>query len=607
MTLVVRAGSFEKLAHEQGRATARSHASVLTEDVALLEGRTGTAWDELARRTLLVETAVRATQAMDAESRAFFAAYADGVNDARPEDRPWQPWTPAGIFVLHHVLFGTFGHQLWHRHVRRTLGTDALADLAQEAPAMSGSNAWVVGGERTASGSPLIGADPHRVLSWPGVYQRVHLVAEGVDVLGLTFPGVPGVQHFGHTGSVAWAVTNAMAETQDAIDVDVRCVDGETSVRRQGASAWHACSVHDGVVRSPWGPLVVGRVPAEGERCEGVVLRWTVHALGDLGLSAVLPLLRARRVSDVEAALDHWVEPVNDVLVADREGVVMHRLAGRVPRRGADGEWDGWLDVPTVRAGREALVVSANHRRPGRELVAREVAPPHRADRLEQLLDGRDDLDVDDAVAVHADTLLLPAVAWQKRLADQVTSEVAVEERRALLLGWDARMDTSSLGAGAFADLRSTLVRRLAAHPSLLPLRAEHGLDPVWEPWLQPEPRIALALDRWVEAGSAPRGIDLDVELAAALVESATRPARAWGETHGVDVPDVGRVPLAGDDGCVLSTASVPGLDDTAWRGPVARVVWDLADRSASRWTVPDEVEVWAAGGMGPLPGGDLT
>lgn len=605
MTLVVRAGSLTELAREQGRATARSHAAVLAEDVALLEGRTGTAWDELARRTLLVETAERATRAMDDESRAFFAAYADGVNDVRPDDRPWQPWTPAGIFALHHVLFGTFGHHLWHRQVRRTLGAAALDDLAQEAPAMSGSNAWVAGGDRTASGAPLVGADPHRVLSWPGVYQRVHLVAEGVDVLGLTFPGVPGVQHFGHTGSVAWAVTNAMAETQDAIDVEVRRLDGQTAVRRDGGSTWHACSVRDGVVRSPWGPLVVGRVPAEGEQGEGVVLRWTVHVLGDLGLSAVLPLLRARRASDVEAALDRWVEPVNDVLVADREGVVVHRLAGRVPRRDPDGTWDGWLELPTVRGGPEALVVSANHRRPGRELVAREVAPPHRAVRLQELLEGRHDLRVDDAVAVHADTVLLPAVSWQKRLADRPTTDAAVEDRRVLLLGWDGRMDAESHAAGAFADLRSTLVRRLAAHPALLPLRTEHGLDPVWEPWLQPEPRIALALDRWMEAGTAPLGIDLDAELAAALVDSATRPARAWGETHGVDVPGVGRVPLAGDDGCVLSTASVPGLDDTAWRGPVARVVWDLADRAASRWTVPDDVEVWASGGTGPVPGGD--
>ena len=41
--------------------------------------------------------------------------------------------------------------------------------------------------------------------------------------------------------------------------------------------------------------------------------------LGDLGFDCLVPLLRARTADDVVAALAGWVEPVNNLLVADRQ------------------------------------------------------------------------------------------------------------------------------------------------------------------------------------------------------------------------------------------------------------------------------------------------
>ena len=52
-------------------------------------------------------------------------------------------------------------------------------------------------------------------------------------------------------------------------------------------------------------------------------------------------------------------------------------------------------------------------------------------------------------------------------------------------------------------------------------------------------------------------------------------------------VPSVAPDPVAGDKGCVLAAASAPGVTDRAYGGPVARYVWDLADRDASGWIVP--------------------
>ncbi|WP_420876726.1 penicillin acylase family protein [Streptomyces niveiscabiei] len=61
--------------------------------------------------------------------------------------------------------------------------------------------------------------------------------------------------------------------------------------------------------------------------------------------------------------------------------------------------------------------------------------------------------------------------------------------------------------------------------------------------------------------------------------------------------------PLSGDHDCVLCTSAIPGVTDRAARGPVARYVWDLADRSRSRWIVPHgaQLPLWLKGDLAPV------
>lgn len=594
--LTVRAESLEALAFAQGRATAEASREQLLDDLAHVQAATGTPWDAFWSRTLLVRTARRAHERLDDETRAFVDAYAAGVRAGGIDD--WQDWASLGVFAVQHALFGSLGHHLWRRHAARTLGPDTARTLAQEVPALSGSNAWVVGARRSADGSPLIGADPHRIITVPGVYQRVHLVAtdEDVDVLGLTFPGVPGVQHFGHTGSVAWAITNAMADTQQLVDV----------------AADAPRDMVEGVPVTADGPLVL-----ECPDGSGVAVRSVPWLLDDLGFAALLPLLRSRTTADVDLALDHWVEPVNDVLVADTQGTVLHRVAGRVPWREASGDWSGWVVPHRRRVGPDEHAVVANHRQGDHSAaLADELAPPHRGRRLHQLLEQHPTLDVDAAAALHADTLLLPAAHWQRRLGELASSAEApqVQALRERLLAWDGRMDAMSPDAHLFALLRSAVVRRLVAHPALAPLQ-EPPADPwtgdgeLFAPWLRAEPRVALALDRWLEDPTTAAPLLTPFDLSCALLSGLRQVAETadgvgpWGDVHTFTTPDGQVLRLGGDDGCVLSTSSVPGLDDRVWRGPVARLVWCLADRSRSRWTVPDELDVWASGATSALEG----
>ena len=318
------------------------------------------------------------------------------------EPAPWEPWTPLAVFHAQHLLFASVPAKLWHHRARAVLGADE-ALLSRDPAYGSGSNAWAVGGARTASGRPLIGGDPHRTFESPGVYAQVRLrrgPGRRFDVFGFTFPGVPGVQHFAHAGEVAWAITNAVADYQDIFEESLDdVVDGhEETIAVRGADP-----VTVEVLATERGPLF----EVDRDRGRGLAVRDAPTVLGDLGFEALLPLLRARTVDDVDRALDAWVEPVNNVVIADRSGAVRFRNAGRVPVR-ADAQparhRPGPRRATPGRAGSSCRATTsrptARWSPPTSAAAARascsgtEFAPPHRAARIHALLRGRDDLTV---------------------------------------------------------------------------------------------------------------------------------------------------------------------------------------------------------------------
>jgi penicillin amidase len=339
----LRAGGVNELAHAQGLVTALDRAWQLEVERHRAQGTSASflgpealAWDRFARRARLADTARRCwaeLERTDPETADWIRAYVAGVNEglraatapefARASLTPggWEPWTPLGVWLATHILFAGFPAKLWREHVATHLGADAVGLFATDGPGTSGSNGWLVAGERTVTGQAVIAGDPHRFIEDPGVYQQIRLSCPEFDVVGLAVPGVPGIAHFGHTGTVAWAITNAMADYQDLYRERLRRTGagvealGPDGVWRRAARHTETVEVAgEGpveveVVETDRGPVVIGGpeglddgVPEPGEPPLAVALRYPPRVTGDLGFGALLPLLRARRVADVDAA-----------------------------------------------------------------------------------------------------------------------------------------------------------------------------------------------------------------------------------------------------------------------------------------------------------------
>ena len=496
----------------------------------------------------------------------------------------------------------------------------------------------MAGGGRTASGLPIIAGDPHRILESPGVYQQVQLSCPEFDVVGFAFPGVPGIQHFAHAGDVAWAITNAMADYQDLYVEQLR--RGGDGVEARGSDGWYVADSRVEEIEvagrpgdasrssSPGrGPVFVGG-PDAGE---GLSLRTPAYVGRDLGFDAFLPLLRARSVDDVDRALDRWVEPVNNVVIADVSGAVRYRVAGRVPQRDEAARvapvpawderhiWRGWVDdLPRTDVPADGALVTANERRgPESAPIGRVFAPPHRAapdhraarrpDRADRLGRGRGPprhlARSGRVVCARSSTRLDGSAPRPRRCARPSPTGTA----------------TWTPTAPAPAPSRRCGVHSYACSPPRTSSRpcAAVAIPGAVRSVARPD-RAAGAPARPAARGlGSPWGIDLPA-LAAAAPRAGRRRRRARDVgSHarlGTGGRTRGRPRAATPTRCCRTSERPRGHRPASLRGPVARYVWDLSDRSQSRWIVPlgaagdpsdphhhDQLELWAGGRLVPV------
>jgi penicillin G amidase len=672
------AATVDDLAYVQGFEAASERAWQLELGRWRAEGRSAAAlgapalaWDVFARRARLADTAQRAFAQLNARTRAWCTAYVEGVNDGLPAGAEasaefsalglapgrWHSWSPLAVFAGIHVLFGTCQYKLWREHVSTTLGPELVDLFALDGEPTGGSNAYAVTGANSPTGLPVLAGDPHRTLEAPNVYQQVRLACPDFDVAGLAFPGVPGVPHFGHAGSVAWATTNAMADYQDLFIEHLRPGRPGSLPEALGPAGWEPVLHHQleqvqvrdqppievSVTETRRGPVVVITGPDRARGADspagaepGYSLRTPSRVEVDLGFQALLPLLYARTVADVEAAMMGWVEPVNTLIIADRSGLLRERVVGRVPDRSAANHlrpvaaddpkavWTGGYYKPRARDG--ALVVNANDRASGGGLGL-DYAPPHRARRIRSLVESGAARGAGGLGSVSLDTHQ-PATATAHRLlrsSDPNQLSAGAAAVRGQILAWDGRADIASPGAAVFAAWRAAVVAWLLDQPALQPLLAQAPQRPeLFARWTDPVIRVGAAWERLL-TDAARLGLSTMAGVAAALEQVAARPPdRTWGASHLFHPahplagrpggPQLPPVPLAGDQGCVLATRSYPGRSDACDFGPVARYTWDLADRDRSRWVVPlgaswrsgsphrdDQLKLWSRGESVPL------
>ncbi|MFD7888577.1 penicillin acylase family protein [Streptomyces albidoflavus] len=252
-----------------------------------------------------------------------------------------------------------------------------LSDVLDNVPALLGpngngigSNSWVVAGEHTTTGKPLLANDPHLSPQLPSLWYQMGLHCRSVsekcqyDVSGYTFSGMPGVV-IGHNDQISWGMTNLGADVTDLYLEKVSSggyqYGGKTvpfETRRETIKVAGGKSRTITVRETNNGPLVsdrndeLGKVgkkapvqsaaPDRGDGY-GVSLRWTALTPGR-SMDAVFALNKATDFKEFRSAAALFEVPSQNLIYADTEGNIGYQAPGRVPVR-AKGH-DGTLPAP---------------------------------------------------------------------------------------------------------------------------------------------------------------------------------------------------------------------------------------------------------------------
>jgi penicillin amidase len=279
-----------------------------------------------------------------------------------------------------------------------------------------GSNAWVISGENTVSGAPIIANDPHLLNSLPSAFYMAKIRSKTLNVEGATFPGLPFVAS-GRNDNVAWAITSMMADTQDVYierlhsrDIDQYVVDGEyrdmevyeeiihikKEPFKQGRKP-HVLKVR----RTHRGPIISDMSPISNQTFS---LRWTGDDETGASLAGFLNLNYAQNAYDISAALAGYNAPILNILYADKDNnigsiapgnyPIREEINGVLPTAGwlSANDWQGWVPAsmwPQTANPEQGFVVAANQDVLPEDypyFISTSWAPGYRATRIKELL-----------------------------------------------------------------------------------------------------------------------------------------------------------------------------------------------------------------------------
>ncbi|MFA6243992.1 MAG: penicillin acylase family protein, partial [Candidatus Hydrogenedentales bacterium] len=220
---------------------------------------------------------------------------------------------------------------------------EPLGWLSQHFGASFGSNSWVLGPSRSASGKPILANDPHIGFTNPSIWFEAHVKAGDYENYGYYFPPIP-IALLGHNGDRGWALTMF---ANDDIDLFVEefkpgepgkvkykgeWVDAETireTIRVRFAKD-ETCEVR----ATPHGPVITDFLSgAYGYEGPPVALSWVWQHLEYTDLMAFYKMGHARDYDRFAEAVALVTSPGVNISYADKDGNIAWWAAGRIVKR----------------------------------------------------------------------------------------------------------------------------------------------------------------------------------------------------------------------------------------------------------------------------------
>lgn len=275
-----------------------------------------------------------------------------------------------------------------------------------------GSNGWVISGNKTKSGKPILANDTHIAFAQPSVWYEAHLECPTFKVYGNFIAGTP-VPALGHTDNGGWGLTMFENDEADFFKEKTN-PDNPDQVWHQGV--WKDLEKRQEIIRikgqadtaitvkkSPHGYILNGAFKDIDEITDPIALQWVYHEFPSKHMEVFYSLSKAKNAQEARDAVKPLTAPGLNFMWADTTGNIAWWAAGKLPIRpqhvnsyvildgtGAD-DWQGYLDFdlnPQILNPERGFLLTANNQ--PRDMGSGEVpgyyVPSNRAKRIEELL-----------------------------------------------------------------------------------------------------------------------------------------------------------------------------------------------------------------------------
>lgn len=365
-----------------------------------------------------------------------------------------------------------------------------------------GSNNWALSGKLTSSGKPLLANDPHLGLSAPAIWYFAHLDAPGMNVIGGTLPGIPGVV-LGRTDKFAWSFTNTNPDVQDLY---IEQIDPSNPGMYRGPDGPLPFKVHQEIIDVKGSPSITFLVKetrhgpvisdsyARAKRSIdtkrfALALRWTALDTENQSVVGLLEMNRAKDLDTFKQALRKNYAPMQNVVMADAEGNISYQAAGIAPKRllhqGLYGlapalgwekqyDWTGYVpfeQLPASNNPEQGWIATANQK----IIAANDPNPltadwdlPTRYDRIVELIKSRSSHDLGSIKTMQADTLSLGATPLLDLFKSSKSNHKLAPQAQEIIQKFDGDMSINSAGALIFNAWADQLTRNLFSRLSYL-------------------------------------------------------------------------------------------------------------------------------------------
>lgn len=318
----------------------------------------------------------------------------------------------------------------------------------------SGSNAFAVSDDKSATGAAIMASDPHLGLNLPNMWLLAGYECPSYHVVGLMFPALPAVL-VGRNEDISFSGTNMRSASSDLVELTpAEVAKLETRKHKIEVRWWFDKTII--LRRSEHGP-VVSDAKFLKTKDKILALKWVGHQPSD-EISAMLAMNQASDFEQFRAAFSTYAVSGQNFLYADKNGDVGLVPAVRIPIRNytrpdapsipsndASKAWQGYLntsDLPYILRPESGFVASANN------LPLSAPTPlgfffssNDRIERLNERLGSVEKVDMQMIKELHRDTYVASSLRVTRSMTTLLEKDATLnaEEKKllAVLSNWD--------------------------------------------------------------------------------------------------------------------------------------------------------------------------